>query len=34
LRGNEIVGMELTSAVYCLKKVDDRMIEMAEEYIG
>ncbi|TFH64525.1 MAG: ATP-dependent 6-phosphofructokinase [Candidatus Zixiibacteriota bacterium] len=34
LRGNEIVGVELTSAVYCLKKVDDRMIEMAEEYIG
>ncbi len=34
LRGNEIVGVELTSAVYCLKKVDDRMIEMAEECIG
>ncbi len=34
LRGNEIIGVELTEAVYCLKKVDDRMIEMAEEYIG
>jgi 6-phosphofructokinase len=34
LRGNEIIGVELTDAVYCLKKVDDRMIEMAEEYIG
>jgi ATP-dependent phosphofructokinase / diphosphate-dependent phosphofructokinase len=34
LRGNEIVGVELTKAVYCLKKVDDRMIDMAEECIG
>lgn len=34
LRGNEIVGIELTEAVYCLKHVDDRFIEMAEEYIG
>ncbi|MCC6961633.1 MAG: 6-phosphofructokinase [candidate division Zixibacteria bacterium] len=34
LRGNEIVGAELTEAVYSLKKVDERLIEMAEEYIG
>ncbi len=34
LRGNEIVGAELNEAVYSLKKVDERLIEMAEEYIG
>ena len=34
LRGNEIIGVELTEAVYSLKRVDEKFIEMAEEYIG
>ena len=34
LKGSEIVSVELNEAVYCLKKVDDRMIAMAEDYVG
>lgn len=34
LKGNEIVGVELNEAVYCLKRVDDRLIDVAEECIG
>jgi 6-phosphofructokinase 1 len=34
LRGNEIIGVELNEAVYSIKKVDERLIAMAEEYIG
>ena len=34
LRGSEIVGVQLDEAVYRLKKVDDRTIAIAEDFVG